>query len=148
MRAKEKRFRKEKERNFLEYMEKKCDILVYKKNVIRILNKENIQVSLKSSRQIYSDILLKRVKEHYIKASKTLDGSFFERYRSFILAKVIESFQIELPDWCLEYFSRYSNGFGRVTFHEDLLREEEKKAVGLISISPYSEEEVEAQMPF
>ena len=148
MRAKEKRFRKEKERGFLEHMEKKCDILVYKKNVIRILDKESIQVPKKMSNQIYSDILLKRVKEHYVEASTTLDGSFFERYRSFILAKVIESFNVELPDWCLEYFNRYSNGFGHVTFHEELLTEEEKKVIGLISISPYSEEEVEAQMPF
>lgn len=148
MRAKEKRFLKEKERNFLGHMEKNCDILVYKKNVIRILNKESIQVPPKLSTQVYSDILLKRVKKHYIEASSTLDGSFFKRYRSFILAKVIEGYDVELPDWCLEYFGRYSGGFGQVTFHEDLLTEEEKKAVGLIPVSPYSEEEIEAQMPF
>ncbi|MGE7546152.1 hypothetical protein [Sporosarcina newyorkensis] len=148
MRAKEKRFRKEKERDFLEHMEKKCDILVYKKNVIRILDKESIQVPLQMSKQIYSDILLKRVKKDYIEASATLGGSFFERYRSFILAKVIETFGVELPTWCIEYFDRYSDGFGQVTFHEDLLTEEEKKVVGLISISPYSEEEIEEQMPF
>lgn len=129
-------------------MEKKCDILVYKKNVIRILIKESIQVLTKRSTKVYSDILLKRVKEYYIEASKTLDGSFFERYRSFILAKVIESFGVELPDWCLEYFRRYSGGFGQVAFHEDLLTEEEKKAMGLIAVSSYSEAEIEAQMPF
>lgn len=100
------------------------------------------------SKQVYSDILLKRVKKHYVEASTTLDGSFFERFRSFILAKVIESFEVELSDWCLEYFIRYSNGFGQVTFHEVLLTEEEKKTVGLIQTSPYSEEEIEAQVPF
>ncbi|AMQ06643.1 hypothetical protein [Sporosarcina psychrophila] len=148
MRAKEKRFRGEGEHAFLKHMEEKCKVLVYKKNVIRILEKESIQIPEKMSKQVYSDILLKRVKKHYVEASTTLDGSFFERYRSFILAKVIESFEVELPDWCLEYFIRYSNGFGRVTFHEVLLTEEEKKTVGLIQTSPYSEEEIEAQVPF
>ncbi|MGG2072840.1 hypothetical protein AB1J28_05785 [Lysinibacillus irui] len=148
MRAKEKRFCKEKERDFLEHMERKCDILVYKKNVIRILNKESVKVAPELSTQVYSDILLKRVKAHYIEASSNLDGSFFERYRSFILAKVIEGYDVELPDWCLEYFGRYSGGFGQVTFHEDLLTEEEKEAVGLIAVSPYNEAEIETQVPF
>ena len=148
MRAKEKRFRKEEERDFLEHMEKKCDIHVYKKNVIRILNKESVKVAPELSTQVYSDILLKRVKAHYIEASSTLDGSFFERYRSFILAKVIEGYDVELPDWCLKYFGRYSGGFGQVTFHEDLLTEEEKRAIGLIIDSPYSEEEIKTQLPF
>ncbi|XRD24244.1 hypothetical protein AABM34_18140 [Lysinibacillus fusiformis] len=148
MRSKERRFRKEKERAFLEHMEKNCDILVYRKNVIRILNKESVKVAPELSTQVYSDILLKRVKTHYVEASSTLDGSFFERYRSFILAKVIEGYDVELPDWCLEYFGRYSGGFGQVIFHEDLLTEEEKTAVGLIAASSYSEDEIEAQMPF
>jgi len=73
---------------------------------------------------------------------------FFERYRSFILAKVIEGYDVKLPDWCLEYFGRYSGGFGQVTFHEDLLTEEEKEAVGLIAVSPYNEAEIETQLPF
>lgn len=128
-------------------MEKNCDILVYKKNVIRILNKESIQVPPKRSTQVYSDILLKRVKEHYIEATKTLDGSFFERYRSFILAKVIESFQVELPDWCLEYMGRYTTGFGKVQFHIDLLSDDEKLAIGIVD-THLTVEEVVSQLPF
>lgn len=148
MKVKEKRFLKEEERAFLKYMEEKCGILVYKKNVIRILDKESIQFSENMSKQIYSDILLKRIKKHYIDASATLDGSFFERYKNFILAKVIESFQVELPDWCVEYFGRFSGGFGQITFHEDLLLEEEKRGIGLIADSPYSEEQIETSLPF
>lgn len=44
IRAKEKRFRGEGDHAFLKHMEEKCKVLVYKKNVIRILDKESIQM--------------------------------------------------------------------------------------------------------
>lgn len=147
IRAKEKRFLKADERKFLKYMNGKCGLLIYKVNVIRILNMESVQVPIIQAKQVYSEILLKRVKQHYITASTEIEGSFFERNKSFILAKVIESFGVELPEWCIEYFNRYSSGFGRVEFHLALLTENEKEAIG-IDYTPYTQEQIASQLPF
>lgn len=91
--------------------------------------------------QVFSEILLKRVKKDYTTAFKDLNGSFFRRYKSFVLAKVIESLGVKLPEWCVDYFDSYSIGFGEVTFHTGLLNDNEKEDLGL-KLLPYSEAEI------
>lgn len=147
VRAKENRFLKQNERAFLKYMEKHCKVVIYKKNVIRILNKETDKVSREEAKQVYSEILLKRVKQHYITASTEIEENFFSRYKSFILAKVIESFGVKLSEWCIEYFNRYSSGFGSIEFHLALLTEDEKEAIG-VNCTPYTQEQISSQLPF
>lgn len=147
IRVKEKRFLKITERDFLKYMEGRNDVTVYKKNVIRILNAESKMISKEQTKQVYADILLKRNQKHIVDYSTNLEATFFERYRSFVLAKVIESFGVRLPEWCLEQFDRYSSGFGEVQFHTDLLTEDEKMAVG-ISVEVFDQEQIESQLPF
>lgn len=147
IRAKEKRFLKITERDFFKYMEDRNDVTVYKKNVIRILNVESKMISKEQAKQVYADILLKRIKKHFVESSTNLEATFFERYRSFVLAKVIESFGVKLPEWCLEQFERYSAGFGEVQFQTDLLTEDEKREVG-ISVEVFDQERIESQLPF
>ncbi|MBP2241742.1 hypothetical protein J2Z40_002314 [Cytobacillus eiseniae] len=121
---------------------------MYRRNVIQVLNKECFEVSSNEAKQVFADILLKRIKKDYLVNSSQIDGSFFDRNKSFILAKYIEILEVVLPLWCTDYFSRYTSAFGEIAFHTELLTEEEKSVIGLEELSQLAYLDISEQIPF
>ncbi|TKI44841.1 hypothetical protein [Lysinibacillus tabacifolii] len=148
IRAKESRFLKPEERELLKYINETCPFMVYRRNVIRVLKRDCLEVSSNEAQQIFADILLKRIKKDYLANSSQIDGSFFDRNKSFLLAKYIETLEVILPQWCTDYFSKYTSAFGEITFHTELLTEEEKSVIGLGESQQLSYRDISAQLPF